>query len=185
MIRNVRLGKEGESAMRWILVFLVGILLVVSGVSAVAVGPGDGTGVPPTLSPGRLVSPTGFATSSETSIDGKVMNLDGDPLGDVAVKLYVGGVLLAEKMTSLDGTYEIVELIDYGRDVTISLWFVPADPTMVMENVILKESSAAVRQRLYSPCVKRIRIDPLTYVPMKLMSIDSRTRWLSESDCVG
>ncbi len=171
--------------MRWILVFLVGAALVVSGVSAVAVGPGDGAGIPPVASPGRLVSPTGFSTSSETSIDGRVMNLDGDPLVDVTVKLYFGGVLLAEEITSSDGTYEIVELIDYGRDVTISLWFVSTDPNLLMENIILKESTAAVEQRLYSPCVKRIRIDPLTYAPVKLMDLQSRTRWLTESGCAG
>ena len=171
--------------MRWILVFLVGALLVVSGVSAVAVGPSDGAGVPPVSSPGRQVSASGFSTSSETSIDGRVMNLDGDPLVDVTVKLYVGGVLLAEEITSSDGTYEIVELIDYGRDVTISLWFVSADPNLLMENIILKESTAAIEQRLYSQCVKRIRIAPLTYAPVKLMNLESRTRWLTESGCAG
>jgi hypothetical protein len=172
--------------MRWVLVFLVGTLLVVGGVSAVAVGPGDGTGTIPTSSPpARSLSSTGFSGSSETSIDGKVMNLDGDPLGDVTVKLYVGGLLLAEMMTSPDGTYEIVELIDYGRDVTITLWFVPTDPTLVMENVILKESTAALQRSLYSPCIKRIRIDPLTYAPIRLMSLDSRIRRLGESDCAG
>lgn len=113
------------------------------------------------------------------------MNLDGDPLVDVTVKLYVGGVLLAEEITSSDGTYEIVELIDYGRDVTISLWFVAADPNLLMENIILKESKAAIEQRLYSQCVKRIRIDPLTYAPVKLMDLESRTRWLTESGCAG
>ncbi len=171
--------------MRWILVLLVGALLVAGGIPAAAIGPSDSTGTAPVSSPGRLVSSTGFATTSETSIDGMVMNLDGYPLGDVTVKLYVGGVLLAEKMTSPDGTYEIVELIDYARDATISLWFVSDDPNLVMENILLKESAAAVQQSLYSPCVKRIRIDPLTYVPVKLMDLDSRTRWLSESDCAG
>lgn len=170
--------------MRWILISLVGTLLVIGSVSAVAVGPGDGTGsIPASPAPGRLISATGFAGSSETSIDGKVMNLDGDPLGNVTVKLYVGGLLLAETVTSPDGTYEIVELIDYGRDVMITLWFVPADPTLIMENIILKESTAAVQRGLYSPCVKRIRIDPLTYAPVKLMDLASRTRWLDESDC--
>ncbi len=169
--------------MRWILILLVGILLVIGSVSAVAVGPDDGTASIPASTRGRVISTTGFGGSSETSIDGKVMNLDGYPLGDVTVKLYVGGLLLAETATSPDGTYEIVELIDYGRDVMITLWFVPADPTLVMENIILKESTVAVQRGLYSPCVKRIRIDPLTYAPVKLMTLASRIRWLDESDC--
>ncbi len=168
---------------RWIGLSMVVLLVMVSG-SALALGPGGTPGSAPSTGSGRLLANTGFSGTSETAIDGVVMDRDGHPLNGVTVKLYVGGLLLAETLTAPDGTYEFVELLDYGQDVTVDLWFVPSDATLIMENVLLKESSRALAGRLYSGCAQRARLDPLMYVPIRLYTLDDRTRSLRERGCV-
>jgi len=168
---------------RWIMLSVVVTLVALCG-SVLAVGPGGTPGTIPSTGGGRIVSTTGFAGTSETAIDGVVMDRDNQPLPGVTVKLYVGGLLLAETTTAPDGTYEFVELIDYGQDVTVDLWFVPADQTLIMENVLLKESTGAIGGQLYSACTKRTRLDPLMYVPVNLYTLEDRTRVLQERGCV-
>ena len=103
----------------------------------------------------------------------------------MAAKLYVGGVLMSEMITDPDGSFELVELIDYARDVTIDMWFVPQGAEMVMENVILKESTTALQSALYSKCVSRVRLDPITDFVVRILDLESRTRMLKTSDCLG
>jgi hypothetical protein len=133
----------------------------------------------------RLTSQAGFAGTSETTISGMVVDKDGRPIDNVAAKLYIGGVLVSEVATSPDGSFELVELIDYAQDVTIDMWFVPPGPDMVMENVLLKESTAAVQHGLYSKCISRVRLDPITDFVVRVLDLESRTRMLKTSDCLG
>lgn len=137
----------------------------------------------PTGRPTRLTQTGGFAGASETTISGMVVDQNGKPLDGVAVKLYVGGLLISETTTSLDGGFEIYELIDYGQDVTIDMWIVPQDESLVMENVILKESTAAVENHLYSDCISRVRLDPITDVVVRLYDLESRIERLKASGC--
>lgn len=149
-----------------------------------AAGPEDTP--PPSSGPSmRLTAQTGFAGTSETTISGIVVDKDGRPMVDVAAKLYIGGVLVSEIPTSTDGSFELVELIDYARDVTIDMWFVPPTEGMVMENVILKESTTAMQNSLYSKCISRVRLDPITDFVVRILDLDSRTRMLKTSDCLG
>jgi hypothetical protein len=169
--------------MRKMLAFAVAALLLAAAFSVTAAGPTDAPGTA-TGRPARLTAQAGFAGTEETTIAGQVVDKSGKPVADATVKLYLGGLLVTEVMTSLDGSFEIVELIDYGRDVTVDMWFVPADDQFVMENVLLKESSAALQHRLYSPCVARIRLDPLTDMIVRLYDIDARNAKLQKDGCI-
>ena len=168
--------------MKTILISVLAALLMMS-LPAVAVGPADGL---PTTQSGGIQTPvrSGFAGKSETTITGLVVSEKGQPLLDVNVKLYMGGLLVTEQLTSSDGGFEFTQLIDYGNDVTIDLWFVPPTDELVMENVILKESSAAVQHGIYSKCVQRTRLDPITDVIIKLYDLESRIAMLKRKGCV-
>jgi len=158
-------------------------LAIVFAVNAVAAP----TSEPPpsgTQPSGRLTAQTGFAGTSETTISGLCVDKDGRPLADVAAKLYMGGLLVSEVATSPDGSFELVELIDYGRDVTVDMWFVPPQEGMVMENVILKESRSAAQNALYSECVPRVTLDPITDFVVRILDFDSRVRMLETADCL-
>ena len=168
--------------MKRILAFVLGALLVMS-LPAMAAGPADG--VPPGQSTGKPTAVrSGFAGKSETTITGLVVGESGQPLLDVNVKLDMGGLLTKEQLTSSDGGFEFTELIDYGNDVTIDLWFVPPTDELVMENVLLKESSAALQHGIYSKCVQRTRLDPITDVIVKLYSLESRVEMLKRKGCI-
>ncbi len=168
--------------MRRMIVSVLAALLVMS-LPAVAVGPGDT--VPTTPSSGvQAPVRSGFAGTSETTITGLVVDEKGRPLLDVNVKLYMGGILATEQLTSSDGGFEFTELIDYGRDVTIDLWFVPPTDELVMENVLLKESTAALQHGIYSNCVPRTRLDPITDVIVKLYDLESRVAMLKRKGCI-
>jgi hypothetical protein len=167
--------------MKRILGFVVATLLVMS-LPAAAAGPAD---TAPTQTTGEQTAVrSGFAGKSETTVTGLVVGEDGQPMLDVNVKLYMGGLLVTEQLTSSDGAFEFTELIDYGNDVTIDLWFVPPTDELVMENVLLKESSAALQHGLYSKCVQRVRLDPITDVIVKLYSLESRVTMLKRKDCI-
>lgn len=161
-------------------------LAVILGLAVVAPAAGP-TDRPPTTSggPTRLITQSGFVGTSETTISGIVVGKDGKPLLDVDVKLYVGGLLMSEQLTSTDGSFEFTELLDYARDVTVDVWVLPNDPDLVMENVILKESSSAVQHRLYSPCVKRVPLDTITDFVVRLVDKKTRLDQLKRSGCLG
>jgi len=176
--------REGASVMRSALIVLCGVLVLAACLPATAA---DEAVRPPVTTPPatRLTSPTGLAAKSETTISGMVTDASGAPMKDVAVKLYIGGLLASEFKTSLDGSFEIVELIDYGRDVTIDLWFVPPQAGLLMENVILKESSAAIAHSLYSKCTKRVRLDPITDMIVKIVDGQTRAAQIQRAGCAG
>ncbi|MBD3368151.1 MAG: hypothetical protein GF405_08295 [Candidatus Eisenbacteria bacterium] len=162
------------------------VMLLALVVSVAAAAPPSGTPDTGSSSPpaGRAASRAGFGGASETTITGLVTGKDGTPITDVTVKLYVGGLLMSEAPVEVDGTFEMTELIDYGSDVTIDLWFVPEDPDLVMENILLKESSAAVAHELYSDCIPRSRLDPITDVVVTLVDLDTRNERLGRRDCL-
>lgn len=171
--------------MRRAIVPLIALALLAAGSAVHATGPDEGPTKIPTTRPNRLTGTPGFAGSSETTISGIVTDEEGSPLLDVAVKLYIGGLLAEEELTSTDGSFEISMLIDYGQDVTIDIWFVPSTNDLVMENIILKESTAAVENALYSDCVQRVRLDPLTDVFVKLTDLETRSERIRRSGCAG
>jgi hypothetical protein len=159
------------------------VALLLMSLPAVAAGPGDG--IPTTPSTGAQTTlRSGFAGKSETTITGLVVDQSGQPLLDVNVKLYMGGLLATEQLTSSDGSFEFSELIDYSSDITIDLWFVPPTDELIMENVLLKESSAALQHNIYSKCVHRTRLDPITDVVIKLYDLDSRVEMLKRKGCI-
>jgi len=164
-------------------VFVV-MLLIVAAIAANAAAPSGTPGSGPSTPPsGRVTSRAGFGGASETTITGLVTGKDGMPMDGVTVKLYVGGLLLSEAEVEVDGGFEINELVDYGRDVTVGLWFVPENPDLVMENVLLKESSAATAHGLYSDCIQRVRLDPITDVVVTILDLDSRNDRLARRNC--
>jgi hypothetical protein len=166
-------------------IYLVMLLLLVAGLAQAA--PADSPSDPGTTSgapASRVSRRAGFGGASETTITGLVTGKDGMPIDGVTVKLYVGGLLLSEAEVEVDGGFEMNELVDYGRDVTIGLWFVPEDPELVMENILLKESSAAVEHQLYSDCIQRARLDPITDVVVTLLDLDSRNERLARRGCI-
>jgi len=168
--------------MKSILISVLVALLMMS-LPAVAAGPADA--IPRTQAGGTpTIVRSGFAGKSETTITGLVVDEKGRPLLDVNVKLYMGGLLVTEQLTSSDGGFEFTELIDYGNDITIDLWFVPPTDELVMENVLLKESAAAVQHGIYSDCVPRTRLDPITDVVIKLYDLESRVAMLKRKGCI-
>jgi hypothetical protein len=62
---------------------------------------------------------------------------------------------------------------------------VPPTEELVMENVLLKESTAAREYRLYSDCVQRTRLDPITDVIVKLYTLEERIQVLKRRGCIG
>jgi hypothetical protein len=169
--------------MKKVLCLLAVVAVAAVSLPALAAGPSDPT--PGPTSTGRMPVGIGFAGTEETTISGLVVDGDGTPLKDVTVKLYIGGLLIAESVTGTGGDFEIIELINYGDDVTVDLWFLPSTPELVMENVLLKESSSAIEHGLYSRCVSRVKLDPIVDVIVRIVDLEARNERLEEQGCVG
>jgi hypothetical protein len=161
---------------------LLACALVVAASPMLAAGPAERPPIDTSPS-AKLVSPTGYGGGSETQISGLVVDRAGKPLADVSCKLYLGGILVTEATTSIDGSFELTQLIDYGRDITIDMWFVPSQAGLVMEDVILKESTTAVQRGLYSKCLKRVPLGTFTDFLVKIVDLKTKAEQLGGSGC--
>jgi hypothetical protein len=99
------------------------------------------------------------------------------------IRAYVNGLRVAESESGAAGGYEITLTLDGTLDETAVIWLVPDDSTKVAEIIVLKESSAARRNGVWSPCLRRLKpadvlVHDVTFVTQKDLFAS-----LEESDC--
>jgi hypothetical protein len=99
------------------------------------------------------------------------------------IRAYVNGLRVAEAESGPAGGYEITFELDGALDQTAVVWFIPDGDDKIPEILVLKESSAARRNGVWSPCLPRLKpadvlVHDVTFVTQKEL-FDS----LAESDC--
>ncbi len=120
----------------------------------------------------------------QTTISGKVSDAQDKALQGTAARLFISGVEAASTVTDAQGAYSFTFPVDYGRNETIVLWFIPADTRLLPKIYVLKESKPARENKLFSPCVPRVELGPLTKVDAQILDAQMRTKQVILSDCL-
>jgi hypothetical protein len=156
--------------------------LIATGI-AVAVPP-SGSQRPPEET--KELEPPGFIRPFEgqTSISGVVKDQDQNPLKDVAIKLFVEGVLVASTTTDGAGAYGMKYTIDVGKDKTVMLWYVAPETRWVPKAVVLHESKAAIASGTISPCVPRVQVKPFLEFNLQMVDAQTRNKQIAQSGCL-
>jgi hypothetical protein len=118
------------------------------------------------------------------TLSGKVANADGAGVAGVAVKLFEEGFLQGETSTAADGTYSLE--VSYLPDIdwTVMVWFVPQDPSLIPEILILRESLKSKELGLWSSCLPRIELRPQMSFDAVLMNEEQKLDQMTKMDCM-
>jgi len=119
-----------------------------------------------------------------TTFTGIVLDVADHPIAGVEVKLFVDGQPLGATRTDGGGSYQLQVPYDASADVTVLLWFTAPDHALMQKELVLKESKASLANGLISRCVPRAAVLPGRQFRVYLFDPASRTKELSEMDCL-
>ena len=119
-----------------------------------------------------------------TAFSGTVLDMNDHPVPDVQVKLFMDGQLVAGVSTGGDGHYDLQAPYDPATDVTVLLWFVAADRSLMAKELVLRESRASKEHSIISSCVPRATVTPGRQFRVYLFDPQSRNKELSELNCL-
>jgi len=163
--------------------FLSIALIVAAAVTSLAVPPTEEQ-IPPQEKK-RLEPPQFVRTiQGEVSISGRVEDQNRDPLKDVAVKLFIDGILVGSTKTDGVGAYSMKHAIDVGKDKTVMLWYVAPGTQWVSKAVVLHESRASIASHVISPCVPRVQVKPFLEFNVQMVDVATRNRQIAQSGCL-
>jgi hypothetical protein len=130
-----------------------------------------GTGLNPTL-------------RGEITFKGTVLGADREAIPGVRVLLVIGGLVAEEHTTDGVGQYSFARTIDFSRDETVLLWFEDPSRLLSPKAFVLDESEAAQQQRLLSPCLTRLRVEPTIESTIYLFDVGTKIKTLVEKQCL-
>src|SRR5262249_45352568 len=145
--------------------------------------PGSSTEVPAVLSPTVEEFQSLGIDRRLTPFTGTVLDVNDRPIVGVDVKLFVDGEIAGSTVTDGAGHYDMRGGYD-PTDVTVFLWFVPPDHTLMPKMIVLQESRASATNRLISRCVPRATLTPGRQFRVYLFDPSSRNKELSEMNCL-
>ena len=119
-----------------------------------------------------------------TSFAGTVLDIGDRPISGVEVKLFVDGQLAGSAVTDGTGFYDIRAPYDTSADVTVLLWYVAPERSLMPKEIVLKESRASAAAGLISRCVPRATVTPGRQFRVYLFDPESRNKELAELDCL-
>jgi hypothetical protein len=118
------------------------------------------------------------------SFSGTVLDVNNRPIGNVQVKLFIQGELAGRAVTESNGYYDLRAPYDPADDVTVLLWFVAPERTLMPKELVIQESRSSVANGLISKCVPRASLSPGHQFRIYLFDSDSRNKELAESGCL-
>ena len=118
-----------------------------------------------------------------TPFTGVVLDVNDHPINGVEVKLFIDGQLAGSTTTDPTGHYDMRVAYD-ATDVTVVLWFVTPDHSLMPKMIVLQESRASIASGLISRCVPRATLTPGRQFRVYLFDPSSRNKELSELNCL-
>jgi len=120
----------------------------------------------------------------EQMISGNVADFYDRPLGGVAIKLFAGGTLVHVGQSNASGGYEIPLPLNIEKDETVVLWFISTDRPLLPQRVVLKQSSYAKKNQLFSPCAIEVKMRPQMRLDVKLLDESQELAALKAKGCL-
>ncbi len=118
------------------------------------------------------------------SFAGMVLDVNNRPLANVQVKLFIDGEVAGRAVTEGNGYYDLRAPYDPSNDITVLLWFVAPDRTLMPKELVIQESKASMANGLVSKCVPRASLTPGRQFRIYLFDSESRNKELAESGCL-
>ena len=118
------------------------------------------------------------------SFAGTVLDVNDRPVGNVQVKLFVNGEVVGRSITESNGYYDLRAPFDPSDDITVLLWFVAPDRTLMPKELVIRESRASQANGLISRCVPRAAPTPGHQFRIYLFDAESRNKELAELGCL-
>lgn len=167
---------------------IIALLFVVSAPAALAAPPVGAPGTDRDRDIGRRpkieeMKTLGFDRQL-ASFAGTVLDVNNRPISGVQVALFMGGDVVGRAVTESNGNYELRAPYDPANDVTVLLWFVAPDRTLMPKELVIQESKASLENGLISKCVPRASLSPGHQFRIYLFDSDSRNKELAESGCL-
>lgn len=167
---------------------IIALLFVVSAPAALAAPPPGTSGTDRDRDIGRQpkieeMKTLGFDRQL-ASFAGTVLDVNNRPIGGVQVTLFMGGDVVGRAVTESNGNYELRAPYDPANDVTVLLWYVAPDRTLMPKELVIQESKASLENGLISKCVPRASLSPGHQFRIYLFDSDSRNKELAESGCL-
>lgn len=119
-----------------------------------------------------------------TAFAGTVLDVNDHPLSGVQVKVFHNGQELVSGITDGDGVYDLRAPYDPASDATVLLWFAAPDHSLMTKEIVIHESRTSVQNGIISACVPRAPLTPGRQFRVYLFDPASRTKELSELDCL-
>jgi hypothetical protein len=119
-----------------------------------------------------------------TPFAGTVLDVNDHPLSGVQVKVFHNGQELVSGITDGDGVYDLRAPYDPASDATVLLWFAAPDHSLMTKEIVIHESRTSVQNGIISACVPRAPLTPGRQFRVYLFDPASRTKELSELDCL-
>ena len=119
-----------------------------------------------------------------TPFTGTVLDVNDHPLSGVQVKVFNEGQELASGITDGSGVYDLRAPYDPSSDATVLLWFAAPDHSLMTKEIVIHESRTSVKNGIISRCVPRAPLTPGRQFRVYLFDPASRTKELSELDCL-
>ena len=150
-------------------------------------------GVEPSTKPEETTRPTELPRPEaegaplpfpEQMVVGTVTDASGGPLGGVTVKLFADGKLVEIGHSSSAGSYEMRLPLNVEKDETVVMWFVPGTGDLMPQMVVLKKSSVASDNNLFSQCAVEVRMRSQTRVDVRLVNESELISSLKTKGCL-
>ncbi len=167
---------------KYLMLIVVGLLIF--GVAAYAAEPSTAPGEQKPQSKDIRNIDTGSPLPfPEQMIAGEVTDSSGKPLPGVIVKLFADGRLIQSTTSTEAGSYELRLPVNMEADETVVVWFIPSRDNLLPKYVVLKESSAAHKAKIFSPCTEHVRIRPQMRLDVKLLNESEYVAALKVKNC--
>ncbi|MBD3163363.1 MAG: hypothetical protein GF346_12860 [Candidatus Eisenbacteria bacterium] len=125
------------------------------------------------------------ASGFPVAVRGSVVDAEERPLADVAIRVFIEGLVEAEVRTDPDGTYEVRFSVDPNREETVLLYCVPPRVDQAPDLALVRESREDRSAGIWSPCVRRLGIRPSLEWTARIESRMGLVERLARSGCAG
>ena len=131
-----------------------------------------------------ILAPAAHAQDDLTGFTGTV-NLQGaiDGANACEIRVYSNGGLVHEAASDATGRFDFRFDVSGSVDETLVVWFLPDSDERVPELLLLKESSNARRNAVWSPCVPREKPTDVVLYDVTFREEKELLDSLAESDC--
>ncbi len=120
----------------------------------------------------------------EQILVGRVGDSKNNPIEGVMVKLFANGKLVGSTKTAASGDFELKVPLKLDADETVTIWFIPSTGNLMPKMVVLKQSAAAQKGGLFSPCIDQAKLSQQTRLDVRLLQEGEYIASLKAKGCL-